>query len=214
MPQRALNHSAKRYAEYWERRERAFVESLADGDEGARLLALQRAAGYFRIARNFPKAFDIGRGFTRLAPVRDLLHATLHRLVEPQSLGPTVESLRHELGALYGGRDLLSAATKFLWLLHGDPVIIFDSQARIALVTPHANYDAYVERWRDAYTQYAHAIRAACDSLPRASGLAADPKARSERARAGIDHEWFRRRVFDIYLWNLGGAKQRLTLKP
>src|SRR2546422_437210 len=132
MPQRALNHSAKRYAEYWERRERAFVERLADGDEGTRLLALQRAAGYFRIA----------------------------------------------------------------------------------LATPHANYDAYVERWRDAYTQYAHAIRAACDSLPLTSGLAADPKARSERARAGIDHEWFRRRVFDIYLWSLGAAKQRLTLKP
>src|SRR3989442_8124650 len=187
MPQRALNHSAKRYAEYWERRERAFVERLADGDEGTRLLALQRAAGYLRIARNFPKAFDICRGFTRLAPVRDLLHATLHRLVEPQSLGPTVESLRHELGALYGGRDLLSAATKFLWLLHGDPVIIFDSQARIALGTSHANYDAYVTRWREPYTHHADALQSACDSLPRSRDLAADPRACSQRARVCVD---------------------------
>jgi hypothetical protein len=214
MSQQAVQRSAMQYAEYWEQRERAFVETLANGDEDACLLTLQNAAGYFKIARNFRKAFDVGRGLARLAPVRDLLHGTPYRLVEQQTLGPLVESLRHQLGALYGGRDRLSAATKFLWLLHGDPVIIFDSQARIALGTPHANYDAYVERWRDAYTLYADAIRTACHSLPRTSGLAADPKARSERARVGFDHEWFRRRVFDIHLWNIGAAKQRLPSKP
>jgi hypothetical protein len=213
MPHRALKRSATQYAGYWERSERAFVETLADGDEDARLQAIQSAAGYFRIARNFRKAFDIGRGLARLAPVRDLLQGTPRRMAE-QNLGPIVDSLRHQLGALYGGKDRLSAATKFLWLLHGDPVIIFDSQARIALGTPHANYDVYVERWCDAYTRYAHAIRSACDSLPRTSGLAADPKARSQRARAGVDHEWFRRRVFDIHLWNVGAAKQRLPPKP
>src|SRR3989442_15625659 len=106
MPQRALEQSARQYAEYWKRRERAFVETLAGGDEDARLLTIQQAAGYFKIARNFPDAFDVGRGLRRLAPVRDLLHATPYRLVEPQTLCPTVESLRHRLGALYGGRDL------------------------------------------------------------------------------------------------------------
>src|SRR2546422_204183 len=122
MPPPALERSATQYAQYWVRSERSFVETLVDGDEDARLAAIQRAAGYFRIARNFPKAFDVGRGLARLAPVRDLLQAPLLRLVDAQTLTQLVESLRHQLGALYGGKDLLSAATKFLWLLDGDPV--------------------------------------------------------------------------------------------
>jgi hypothetical protein len=125
-----------------------------------------------------------------------------------------VGSLRRQLGALYGGKDLLSAATKFLWLLRGDPVIIFDSQARAALGTPYANYEAFVERWCEEYIHYADAIRKACDSLPRSPDLAADRGACSERARVGVDHEWFRHRVFDIHLWNVGAARQRLRLQP
>jgi len=206
----AFEHSANQYAHLWLRSERSFVEALADDDADARLVAIQRAAGYFRIARNLPTAFDIRRGLQRLAPIRDLLQAPSLRLIDAQSLGQVVESFRHQLGALYGGKDLLSAATKFLWLLRGDPIIIFDSQARFALGTPYANYDAYVDKWREAYTKFADTIQSACDSLPRNRDTEPNLHARSERARIGIDHEWFRHRVFDIHLWNVGAGKQRL----
>jgi len=214
MPQTALQRSATQYAHYWLRKERSVVEALADGDEDTRRTALQRAAGYFRIARNFPRAFDVGRGLTRLAPVHALLRAPSLRRLDRDNLTEVVDSFRHQLGGLYGGKDLLSAATKILWLTHGDPVIIFDSQARIALGTPYANYDAYVDAWRDAYMSYAVAIRRACSSIPRDRALAPDPDALSERARVGVDHDWFRHRVFDIHLWNVGAAKQRLAPRP
>ena len=214
MTQRALERSAIQYAEFWLRRERSFVEALAGHDPDARLQGLRSAAGYFRIARNFPTEFDLRRGLPRLAPVRDLLEDPSLRHLTQRNLNPLVESLRRRLGELYGGRDLLSAATKFLWVLRGDPVIIFDSQARVALGTPYADYGAYVDSWRAMYTEYAPAIRAACRPVVRNRDLAPDPTAQSERAKAGADQEWFRHRVFDIHLWTLGAGKRLAPVRP
>src|SRR5437879_9567661 len=101
MSQPALEQSATQYAQYWLRSERSFVEALADSDEEGHLAAIQRAAGYFRIARNFPKAFDIGSGLARLAPVRDLLLPPTRRPPDAEALRQAVESFRRELGALY-----------------------------------------------------------------------------------------------------------------
>src|SRR5207249_351018 len=127
--------------------------ALASNDRTQRLPAVRRAAGYFKVARNFPKAFDIERGFQRLAPVLEILESYRSRPVTTETLGGIVETARHDLGAAYGGKDLLSAATKFLWLLHKDPVVIFDSQARIALGAPSTDYPGFLKVWHDGYSR-------------------------------------------------------------
>ncbi len=62
---RAFHQFAKQYSGYWFKAERHLFEGLAGGDQRQRLEAIQKGAGYFRIARNFPKKFDIVSVFRR-----------------------------------------------------------------------------------------------------------------------------------------------------
>jgi hypothetical protein len=59
---RSFPYCAKRYSGSWSRNERPLFKGLADADRSRRLEALQRGAGYFKIARNFRTAFDVGEG--------------------------------------------------------------------------------------------------------------------------------------------------------
>jgi hypothetical protein len=205
MTEPTLHQSAVEYAGFWFKSECACAEALSSDDHAVRLQALQRAAGYFRIARNMPKAYDVGRGRQRLEPVLDLLDAWRLQPVSTITLPQVVRSLRQEIGAAYGGRDLLSAATKFLWLLHRDTVIIFDSQVRDALGSPYGDYDGFLDRWRAGYAGLSDAIRAACTSLPATTVSRFCGRAVSQDAVAAIaTKEWFLQRVYDICLWRRG----------
>ena len=188
---------AREYGEYWSRRERHLYDGLADDDSARRLQAIQSAAGYFKIARNFPTAFDISLGHARLAPVLEIIDQFRHSELTVATLWRTIESLRIRLAAPYGGGDRLSAATKLLWLLRRDPVIIYDSQARVALGAPAGNYARYVQLWRLGYAKHEDAIRSACATISSTGTKV--PEFASDTGE-----EWFRQRVYDIFLWNVG----------
>jgi hypothetical protein len=192
--------SVGEYFDYWTQSERGYVEALSSSDEAVRLATLQGAAGYFRVARNFPTSHDVGRGLPRLKPALDVLHQLSASDVNEANLSRIVTHLRGELGRLYGGADLLSAATKFLWLRSRDVVIIFDGQARAALKAPYGAYDAYLQRWFRGYQRNAAEIAEACSQF-----VASLSEAAPVADRRDIElPEWFRRRVYDIYLWNAG----------
>jgi hypothetical protein len=187
---------ATQYGRYWLKTERQLVSQLASPELYLRLSALQRAAGYFRIARNFPTAFDTAIGIQRLMPVLNTLDRYRTQSITRDSLCDVIEQLRRELGVPYGGRDFLSAATKLLWLLHRDSVIIFDSQARAALGTPPGDFPRYFEQWFEEYERSTGVLTAVCVDARKKMGADADA--------LDMTQEWFRRRVFDTYLWNRG----------
>ena len=137
---RSFPFCAKQYARSWSRGERPLFEGLAGADRCGRLEAVQRGAGYFKIARNFRTAFDVDQGLERFAPVLALLEPLRTSALTADTLCATIDKLRIELAADYGGGDRLSAATKLLWLLRRDPVIIYDSRARSALGAPDGDY--------------------------------------------------------------------------
>jgi hypothetical protein len=195
---------AKRYGTTWSRGERPIFEGLASCDRRVQLEALQKGAGYFRIARNFHKRFDIDVGVERLAPILVALEPFRAAALRPDTLCATVATLRVRLGHDYGGGDRLSAATKLLWLLHRSPAIIYDSQARFALGAPAGDYETYVKLWRRGYKDAGPAIREACTALP-GSAFQSVPFLR------GAAPEWFRQRVYDIYLWSAGAAGNRIV---
>ena len=197
MPIRSFNYCARRYADTWSRGERPIFEEIAVGSQARRLAALQRGAGYFRIARNFHRAFDVERGVARLEPVLEVLDLYRTSKLNLVTMRSAVARLRVDLGVRYGGGDKLSAATKFLWLLHREPVVIYDSQARRALGAPVGDYDRYVKLWRAGYQENQENIRESWDAL---SQRAADRVPFRPRAAP----EWFRQRVYDIYLWQAG----------
>ena len=200
--------AAIEYAQNWFRAERRFVDGLASSDRRLRLDALQAASAYFIISRNFPKRFDVERGIARLLPVLTLLDRVGDRAVGPADVSTSVRALAHRLGAAYGGKYLLSAASKFLWHLHRDVVVIYDSRDRTALRTRFGDYDEYLEVWLEAYGRRKEAIQAACAALS-AGALTLAPSDRPSPGdlRTLASQEWFRRRVHDIYLWHLGAPK-------
>ena len=143
----SIQASASAYADKWFREERQLVRGFMSSERASRVVALQSAAGYFKIARNMPRRYDIARGLDRFEPAMSILEEPEFRDVDVANLRDTVWSLRRRLAVAYGGKDLLSAATKFLWLSHQSVVVIFDSQARAALGTPSSDYDAYLDQW-------------------------------------------------------------------
>jgi hypothetical protein len=203
MRQHSLDRAAREYAGYWTNKEGGFVEALSSTRESERLEALRRAAGYFRVARNMPLAFDVNRGIPRLRPALRLLESAAFRNVAADTLTTAIAGLRRQLRTAYGGRDLLSAASKLLWLWHRSVVIIYDSQARVALGAPDGDYSEYVELWLSAYADHKDGVSRACSTLPR------DLRDAGQGSPAPQDQEWFRRRVFDIHLWRLGAPSSR-----
>jgi hypothetical protein len=201
---RSFHACAERFATTWSQGERPIFEGLASSDRRVRLEALQNGAGYFRIARSFHRKFDVGVGVERLAPLLEVLEPFRAVALRPDTVCATVATLRVRLGEDYGGGDRLSAATKLLWLLQRDPAIIYDSQARFALGAPAGDYETYVELWRRGYRNAGPAIREACTALP---GRAT----KSVPFLAGVAPEWFRQRVYDIYLWSAGAAGKRVS---
>jgi len=117
----------------------------------------------------------------------------------------TVCRVSEHIGATYGGSPL-SAASKFLWLLHKDPFVIFDSRARRHLGGSEM-YVEYVERWEVSYSSMRDRIRHACRNLLSMRLYLSKAHSLTEAAVAETaGQEWFARRVHDIFLWQAGSG--------
>ena len=91
-------------------------------------------------------------------------------------------------------------------VLHRDPFIIFDSRVRNALGVASSSYPQFVERWLSGFEVHKSEIAYASDRLPHtAAHLDAEAEDVGPEAAAVSAELWFHRRVFDIYLWHLGG---------
>jgi len=206
-----LDECAVEYAGSWATKERLFVTGLAGSNRLQRLDAVQRAGGYFRVSRSFKRAFDVDVGIPRLQPVLDVLDRLSTRAITENTLGGVVRDLRRDLGRPYGNRDLLSAATKFLWLLRRDVVVIHDRQARIALNAPSGDYDGYLELWHAAYSRRRDEVEAVCNRMSvQTERLAKSPTMDCDLCEI-VQAQWFKRRVFDIYLWKTGAKMAAIT---
>jgi hypothetical protein len=180
--------TAHQYARTLKRSEKFFLGALQSEARHERLLGLRRGAGYFGIARNFPLAFDVALGVQRLAPVLDLIESPPYRSVSAGTVLDQVKALRSQLAELYGGKDRLSAATKFLWMVHRTPIVIYDERARRALRASRGDYEHYWELWHSGYESCQEAIAVASETLKPDVPEALE--------------EWFHERVYDLSLWN------------
>ena len=199
-----LYEGARYYAKVWALKERRFVDGLASTDPAIRGQAICDAGGYFRISRSLRTAYDVDVGIPRLKPVLGALDRVPRASVTDATLADVVNELRHEIGRPYGNVDVLSAATKFLWLRHRDVVVIHDSQARLALGAPVGDYAGYLDRWRAEYSRLTSMVSDACERLQTARKLG---EGVASEARTHGNSEWFKRRVFDIYLWKKGSSR-------
>jgi hypothetical protein len=87
----------------------------------------------YRIARNFPIEHDgAGARFEKILQIINLLNASDF---EGDDVAGQIKRTERRIAEQNDGRNCLSATTKFLWLKLRSPIIIYDSQARLALGT-------------------------------------------------------------------------------
>ena len=105
----------------------------------------------------------------------------------------------------------LSAASKLLWLSYSEPYVVYDNRAVTALRDEFGHrfeerdYSAYSKVWREEYVIFEGSIQSAVEQLPTGGMfMRACPFSDQELIR-GAKETWFLERVFDIFLWEIGG---------
>lgn len=202
----SIDYCALHYLNEYLRREELWLTVMRGNDERLTLKVMQEFASVYRIARNFPVEHE--KSGPRFQKILDLLTHLEPRQFECDVLLEQVLHYRDQISELYGGRNCLSATTKFLWLKLQSPIIIYDSQARLALGTKIDDLPAFYKDWRKAFSVYADDIAVACEKLEAVRQYSVKPaRVTEEFIEKTATQRWFQERVFDMFLWNIGGQK-------
>ncbi|HRY14729.1 MAG: hypothetical protein KDJ31_06245 [Candidatus Competibacteraceae bacterium] len=204
MTKKSLEYCSLSYLNIWLSTDRKCCKALESGNRKEKLEALKNAASAYRIARNLPSKYEEESGKNRYEPVVEILET-----VKKPDLGVNpvakIKEIEKAISKQYGNRSVLSLTTKFMWLTFKKPVLIYDSQARIALETPVGDLNAFYSKWKEAYEAKKHEVAQACDKLPSVYLYSVDQQQGTKSYVEEIaSSDWFRERVFDIYLWNRG----------
>lgn len=204
MPKRTFDFCALQFLNQWLEKEKSYCEMLASPDIETQRLALAKAGGHFRISRNLPTHFEKENNFPRYQPVLDVLKNIGE--VNLSNVTDVVNKARDQISEHYGDRNVLSLTTKFLWLKFKSPVRIYDKQARIALKTKESDFTAFNDAFSDQYADCEERIIGACSNLKNVLSYSVQPEMRQDEIEKISSEHWFRERVLDIYLWNLGNT--------
>ncbi|MDA7910042.1 hypothetical protein N9B44_00065 [bacterium] len=204
MPSRSLEHCSLHYLNQWIRHDSQCCQAFKFGTTTEKLSALSHAVSFYGISRNLPLRSDTNKGLPRFKPLLNALEQ-----VKPQDFKSNpVAGIRKFESAIqkhYGSASKASLATKVLWLRLKRPIIIYDAQVRIAIGTRPGDLDSFYARWRESFETKNAEISQVCERLEKMGDYSVDHKlATPKYIRKVASTKWFRERVFDIYLWNLG----------
>lgn len=192
------------YLNQWLTYDRGYFQALSKGDKENKLTALKNAGDFYRVARNLPSEFDEKKGVARYQPVLEILDEVNQNQFQVNPVERILE-IERKISAKYGNRNVLSLTTKFLWLKVKQPILIYDSQARIAVGTENGDLDAYYEKWQEAFKKYQNQVKKACSKLPDLHLYVVDQEVGTKEYIKDVSSKsWFHERVFDIYLWSKG----------
>ena len=166
---------------------------------------LKKVANIYSVTRNFRKEED---GCARLSPVWKALLEIQKQPVNDTEAKYCVEKLVNTLKPTYG-RELLSAASKFLWMRFGSPIIIYDSltwdwirnQEGYSSIT---RYNEFYDAWRKKFNEHQKEIVAACEELLNANvtKFLCPSEAEEKEFEQAVKSQWFYERVFDFVIVN------------
>jgi hypothetical protein len=203
MPKYSYNYCALQFLNQWLGREESYCESLGSYDTETQRQGLVAAGGYFKVARNLPTKHDVENGLLRYQPVLDIINSI--DTINEDNVVDIVNSTKSLISEKYGGRNVLSLTSKFLWLKFKSPVRIYDSQARIALDTSD-NYSEFYSAFTARLTKSQDEINQACLNLVDALQYSINPSLDKRLALSLVTTAWFKERVLDMCLWNEGNA--------
>lgn len=198
----SIEYCSLHYLNMWLKHDKKYHESINGVKREERLSAIDGAAKYYKVARNFPIKSENGRvRYERILKIID-------KVVASEFYGDTVssvEKVESKIRGVYKGGSVLSATTKLLWLKIRNPIIIYDSQARKALNAKDGDFSDFYEKWHAAYEKDKEPIASACSKLSRISRYSCDQTiATKDYVKTISAQPWFQERVFDVYLWHKG----------
>ena len=202
-----LQYCAQHYLRQWMTAERPLHKALTSEDRETILQGLSDAVRFFMVARNLPKKYDVERGLRRYEPLLNTFQTFTTGLSPSSADFPDhVDQFQRMLSPLYGRRDLISIASKLLWLRYRDPFIIYDSRVRKAIGVHPGDYTEFVMTWLSHFQHLESEIAVVSRSLPNLLPYFLPFTADAENVvHTTCSESWFHRRVFDIYLWHIGG---------
>lgn len=203
-----FEYCSLKYLNMWLSGECRWVEAMRGDDRAAKLQATANFAKAYRISRNFHLKHEVKYGVQteRFGKVLNLIDSLTAADFADDRLLPKLNDFRARISKAYGNLDALSATTKFLWLKVQSPIIIFDRRARAALRSKPADIEDFCHRWRNSFEVHAPEIARVCSNLLEVRRYCVDPEAVTPRfMEQVVSQAWFHERVFDIYLWTVGG---------
>jgi len=195
-----FKYFALMYLNDWHFWDSPLSERIFSSNKEDSLSAFHSAAKYYKVTRNFP----IDEGEARLQGALDLVKSDSSQLGE-NNVCEIVNNLALAFERRYG-KNAVSAASKFLWLRHKSPVVIFDSRAkkwldRNGYKVPANNYEGYRSQWLTAFSDNSKKIEEACAALMTVRDFSMAFDSSAEEVLSVTTSTWFEERVFDKYLW-------------
>ncbi len=201
-----LEYCAQHYLRQWIVDERDLHSALNSDIPDEILRGLKDAVKFFKVARTLPRKYDVERGRRRYEPLLNAFREFHGDSFVEGDFVERVEEFQRLIGSQYGGRNLVSLSSKLLWLRHRNPFIIYDSRVRKALGVSSVDYAKFVDKWLSSFEGFKPQIMAICKRLPSVPNyLFAQTEDIQQEVATVYSKPWFHRRVFDIYLWHLGG---------
>jgi len=161
-------------------------------------------AKHYDIIRNF----KLGEETSRLLPAWNALKE-IGKPVSQEDAKERINQLVAKLRPTYG-RDLWSAASKFLWMRFQSPIVIYDSitwkwMCAKGDCPSGGTYDDFYDTWQIKFAEYKVDILDACEELKElstATKFFGPDKPTREEFEATVSSGWFAERVFDHAILN------------
>jgi hypothetical protein len=197
----SFEYCALRYLLLWETKERE-LHAFMTNDPSA--LGLRKSLQHFRVARSF-------KGVAEEQNATLILNAL--RIATQRGISSPCESVMAlaDQFQTHFGKFNVSAASKLLWLTFRSPYIIYDARAVAALRSlgcefDNKDYPKYYEAWHSKYDEHKFEIEQAAEHLTKLQPFFGAWHDSEDSLRTTASQPWFRERVFDNYLWELGDA--------
>lgn len=188
------------YLDDWWQYDSLFVKFLSlDQNREVRLHWLGEAANYYQVSRRF-KGIET-KGWGKALDALD----EMGNGITQENVDSTVSTLAKKLKSAYDtSGEELSAASKFLWIRHQSPALVYDSRACTCLTAlgekMAGDYTGYRNAWLGRFDKREESIRLASAELVPLKDFAPDEET-AQCLGSIVATRWFHERVFDKFLW-------------
>ena len=198
-----FEYCAARFLRQWQKREATLYEAISSTPSED---SIAEALAYFQVSRNFAKLRENPKN---LGKIQRALVAVRGDEKFPSACNKVMELSRRFEKEF--DQFNLSAATKLLWLSYRSPYVVYDKRAVTALKRhfrhkfDSRSYAEYASAWRTEYAMAEAGIAKAIANLPTGRAFMPKTTLTDTDLTKLAKQSWFKERVFDIFLWEVGG---------